>query len=268
MTLLLTTSLRCHLRPCYASSSSFLSPISIRSFVTFSSASSSNISTETAEKISAPENSHIIVTYQRRNHEEKQQNDDPTMLPTSGIVLWTLNRTSAANAIGRTMLRQLQSCIQQVQRDMEKDRVRCIILSSVSKKVFSAGADLRERSTMTPIQASAYVSELRDTFQLLANLPIPLIASVEGVAVGGGLELALTADIIVAGSKSTFGLPETSLAIIPGAGGSVRLPRKIGMSRAKEMIFTAQKINATTAYEYGLVEHVVEEGHTLDKSIE
>jgi methylglutaconyl-CoA hydratase len=166
------------------------------------------------------------------------------------------------------MLRQLQSCIQKLKDTVEEEDIRCAILSSASTKVFSAGADLRERSTMTQIQASAFVSELRDTFQELASLPIPLIASIEGVAVGGGLELALTGDVLIAGANSTFGLPETSLGIIPGAGGTVRLPRKIGEARAKELIFTGKKINANTAYNYGLVEHVVEAGNADAQALE
>ncbi len=90
----------------------------------------------------------------------------------------------------------------------------------------------------------------------------------QGAALGGGLEIALTADIIVSGENAKFGLPETSLAIIPGAGGTQRLPRLIGQARAKELIFTAKKINAQTAYEYGIVQHLVEAGKAEDKAIE
>jgi methylglutaconyl-CoA hydratase len=95
-----------------------------------------------------------------------------------------------------------------------------------------------------------------------------MIACVEGAALGGGMEIALTADMIVAGKNAKFGLPETSLAIIPGAGGTQRLPRLIGSARAKELIFTARKIDAQTAYQYGIVQHVVEAGDAEKKAME
>jgi enoyl-CoA hydratase/carnithine racemase len=145
---------------------------------------------------------------------------------------------------------------------------RCVVLTSFSNKVFSAGADLKERATMSQDQAAEFVTLLRNTMERLAKLPIPVIASVEGVAVGGGLEIALAADLRVASKSATFGLPETSLAIIPGAGGTQRLPRLIGVARAKELIWTGRRISAEEAYEYGLVHAVVEPGEALSKAME
>lgn len=121
---------------------------------------------------------------------------------------------------------------------------------------------------MTIEEASAFVTRLRMTFHRLSCLPIPTIAAVEGVAVGGGLELAMATDIRVVGASSTFGLPETSLAIIPGAGGTQRLPRLIGVARAKELVFTGRRINATAALEYGLVQHVVDQGQADHTAVE
>jgi enoyl-CoA hydratase/carnithine racemase len=121
---------------------------------------------------------------------------------------------------------------------------------------------------MTMEEASDFVSRLRDTFQRLSQLPIPTVAAVEGVTVGGGLELALATDLRLSGKGALFGFPETSLAIIPGAGGTQRLPRLIGVSRAKELIFTGRRIDATTALEYGLVQHVVDQGQAERKAIE
>ena len=109
---------------------------------------------------------------------------------------------------------------------------------------------------MTQTEASDFVASLRNTMNSLENLSIPLIASVNGAALGGGLEIALTSDVIVASKDSSFGAPETSIGIIPGAGGSQRLPRLIGKARAKELIFSARRIDANTAYEYGLVQYV------------
>lgn len=143
-----------------------------------------------------------------------------------------------------------------------------VVLTSAHPRVFSAGADLRERATMTREEAGEFVTELRGAFERAARLPIPVVAAVEGAALGGGLELALTADVIVASSNATFGLPETSLAIIPGAGGTVRLPRKIGPSRAKELIFTGRRIGSEDALRFGLVEYAVDGGSAEEKALE
>ena len=183
-----------------------------------------------------------------------------------GVAELTFNRPSAANAMGRQMLRELQSAI--VYLTNHKTEVRCVVLTSSSDKVFSAGADLRERSKMTQEEAAEFVTSLRGTFDALANLPMPVVSAIEGVAVGGGLEIALTSDIIVAGEDAKFGLPETSLAIIPGAGGTQRLPRAIGARRAKELIFTARRIDAQTAHDYGLVQHIVAAGDAQGRARE
>ena len=121
---------------------------------------------------------------------------------------------------------------------------------------------------MTPDEAEEFVHLLRSTMDRFSKLPMPTICSVEGIAVGGGLEMALAADMRIAGRDAVFGLPETSLAIIPGAGGTQRLPRLIGEARAKELIFTARKINAETALTYGLINYMVDSGTAYEKAIE
>ena len=163
------------------------------------------------------------------------------------------------------MLQELSETLDTIQED---STIRCVVITSCSPKVFSAGADLKERATMTMDEASAFVTRLRNTMQRLSRLAVPTISAVEGVAVGGGLELALACDLRIAGMNAKFGLPETSLAIIPGAGGTQRLPRLIGVARAKELIFTARRIDAMTALDYGLVQHVVEAGDAESKAIE
>lgn len=115
---------------------------------------------------------------------------------------------------------------------------------------------------------AGFVSELRSSIDLVSKIPVPTIAAIEGVALGGGLELALACDMRIAGSDATLGLTETALAIIPGAGGSQRLPRLIGVSKAKELIFTAARLSASEAKEWGIVNHVVDSGKALDKADE
>jgi methylglutaconyl-CoA hydratase len=191
-------------------------------------------------------------------HVESRINED-------GIVTLTLNRPKAANAMGRVMLRQWTECM----RDLaHNDNVRCVVVTSVSAKVFSAGADLRERATMSSDEASEFVTALRTGMESLAQLPMPVICAMEGVAVGGGLELALAADWIICGQDARMGLVETSLAIVPGAGGTQRLSRRIGEARAKELIFRAHKIDSDTALSYGLVQHVVPAGMATSEAFE
>lgn len=185
----------------------------------------------------------------------------------SNIVTLTFNRSQKANAMGRIMLSQLQDILQELSGPQGK-KVRCVILTSCNPKVFSAGADLRERSSMSQEEASAFVSSLRECFYHLGHLPMPLIACIEGAAMGGGLEIAMTADIIICGENARLGLPETSLAIIPGAGGTQLLPRLVGEARAKELIFSARKLDAKAAESYGIVQHVTSEGEAYAKAKE
>lgn len=145
---------------------------------------------------------------------------------------------------------------------------RVVILKSDVEKVFCAGADLKERANMTQQEVSQFVWSLRSAFAGIENLPMPVIAAIEGAALGGGLELAMASDIRVAGGNAVLGLPETSLAIIPGAGGTQRLPRLIGSSRAKELIFTARRLSSEQAKDYGLVEYAVEAGSAYEKALE
>jgi methylglutaconyl-CoA hydratase len=188
-------------------------------------------------------------------------------LPGAIVSVVTLDRPKA-NAMGSVMLQQLQDCLTALEDKDAEQRSRCLVLTSSSPKVFSAGADLKERATMSPSQAAAFVTQLRNTFDRISRLRIPVLASIEGVAVGGGLEIAMAADIRIAARTASMGLPETSLAIVPGAGGTQRLSRLIGMARAKDLIFTGRRIDGVTAAEYGLVQYVVETGLADRRALE
>ncbi len=177
----------------------------------------------------------------------------------------TLHRPEAANALSLQLLSELQQVFQVIKYDRS---IRCVLLTGAGEKAFCAGADLKERASMNHQQVRQAVSKIRETVNELETLPQPVIAAINGVAFGGGLELSLGCDIRIASDKATFGLTETSLGIIPGAGGTQRLPRVIGMGRAKELIYTARRFNAMEAKEMGLVEHVVQSEYLLPKAEE
>ncbi|WP_010492559.1 enoyl-CoA hydratase [Paenibacillus elgii] len=183
----------------------------------------------------------------------------------NGIVLITLNRPEAANALSIKMLEELRDAVAACQFDRS---VRCIVITGAGEKAFCAGADLKERAGMDMNQVRRTVALIRESIHALEALPQPVIAAVNGAAFGGGAELALACDLRIASETATFALTETSLGIIPGAGGTQRLPRLIGKGRAKELIFTARKIDAEEARGMGLVEYVVPPESLLDKALE
>ncbi len=135
-----------------------------------------------------------------------------------------------------------------------------VIVRSCVDDIFCAGADLKERSTMPVEEVGPFVASLRSSFDELSSLPMPTISAIEGPALGGGLELALSCDFRIAGGNAILGLPETGLAIIPGAGGTQRLARLVGVSRAKELVFTGRRLDAQSAAAIGLVTKAVQPG--------
>ncbi|KAJ3023926.1 hypothetical protein HKX48_009134 [Thoreauomyces humboldtii] len=182
----------------------------------------------------------------------------------AGISILHFNRPRAKNALGRNFMTQFGAALHELRFD---ENVRCVIVKSAVPGVFCAGADLKERATMTPPEVAAFVYGLRTSFGNLESLPIPTISVLDGAALGGGLEVALATDIRIAGTSAKLGLPETRLAIIPGAGGTQRLPRLIGASRAKELVFTARVVLPEEAERIGLVNYAVE-GSGYDKALE
>ena len=181
-----------------------------------------------------------------------------------GIVLLGLDRPAAKNALGRQLMAEFLEALAGLRSDTT---ARVVVLHSLVPGVFCAGADLKERAGMSQAEASAFVEGLRSAFTELEDLPMPVIAVLEGAAFGGGLELALAADLRVAGAEARMGLVETALAIIPGAGGTQRLPRLLGVASAKELIFTARRLDAQRAGELGLVNQVVAAGTALSAAL-
>ncbi|MFF6017240.1 enoyl-CoA hydratase [Lysinibacillus fusiformis] len=179
------------------------------------------------------------------------------------IGLITLLRPEAANAMSVQLLRELSDTLDQINGD---PTVRVVLLTGAGEKAFCAGADLKERKGMSDRQVKQIVQLIGATVAKVETLAQPVIAVLNGVAYGGGLELALACDLRVAAAHVKLGLTETSLGIIPGAGGTQRLPRLIGLGKAKELIYTARRLNAEEAKNYGIVEYVHETHEVMERA--
>ncbi|XP_016015967.2 methylglutaconyl-CoA hydratase, mitochondrial isoform X6 [Rousettus aegyptiacus] len=178
-----------------------------------------------------------------------------------GIVVLGINRAYAKNSFSKNLIKMFSKAVDALKSDK---KVRTIIVRSEVPGIFSAGADLKERVKMNSSEVGRFVSKSRAVINEIANLPVPTIAAIDGLALGGGLELALACDIRVAASSAKMGLVETKLAVIPGAGGTQRLPRAIGMSLAKELIFSARVLDGQEAKAVGLISHVLEQNQEGD----
>ncbi|MGA7576520.1 MAG: enoyl-CoA hydratase-related protein [Desulfobaccales bacterium] len=178
------------------------------------------------------------------------------------VVLLTLNRPEVMNSFNFPMLLALKERVEALQIDPE---VRVLIIVGAGPKAFCAGADLKERALMSETQVREFIFTIRNLFTFIEYLNKPVIAAVNGVALGGGTELALACDIRIASASATLGLTETRLAIIPGAGGTQRLPRLIGRGKAKELIFTGRRVEAQEALQIGLVNKVCPPENLLDE---
>jgi len=170
-----------------------------------------------------------------------------------GVTVITLNRPEVMNSFNFALLHALAVKITDIRFDPD---VRVIIITGAGDRAFCSGADLKERATLSPIQVKEYIFTIRNLFTAIELLNKPVIAAVNGVALGGGTELALASDIRIASETASMGLTETRLAIIPGAGGTQRLPRLVGKGKAKELIFTGKRIGAAEAAQIGLVNRV------------
>ena len=168
-----------------------------------------------------------------------------------GII--TINREKALNALNSTVLDELDKTLDSV----DLDTVRCLILTGAGEKSFVAGADIGEMSTLTKAEGEAFGKKGNDVFRKLETFPIPVIAAVNGFALGGGCEISMSCDIRICSDNAVFGQPEVGLGITPGFGGTQRLARLVSPGMAKQLIYTARNIKAAEAYRIGLVNQVV-----------
>jgi len=172
-----------------------------------------------------------------------------------GVALLTLNRPQVMNSFNFALLHALKNEIDLLDRE---SAVRVIVITGAGTKAFAAGADLKERLTYTPEQVKEFIYTIRNLFTQIEYMRKPVIAAVNGVALGGGTELAMACDLRIASMNASMGQTETRLAIIPGAGGTQRLPRLVGKGIAKELIFTGRRVGAEEALRIGLVNKVCE----------
>ncbi len=181
-----------------------------------------------------------------------------------GVAVLTLNRPKVMNSFNFALLHALKEQIEALQF---KAGIRVVIITGSGQKAFCAGADLKERATLNEAQVKDFIFTIRNLFTAIEFLNKPVIAAVNGIALGGGTELALACDIRIAAMHATMGLTETRLAIIPGAGGTQRLPRLIGRGKAKELIFTGRRVDAHEALQISLVNQVYEPEALMDAGL-
>jgi 3-hydroxypropionyl-coenzyme A dehydratase len=178
------------------------------------------------------------------------------------IAIVRINRPEKLNAMNIDVIKEMGSVMDQLDKD---DSVKVVIVTGTGEKAFSAGADIEYMSKISPLEAERYAITGHDTLNRIANLNKPVIAAVNGYALGGGCELALACDIRVASKNAALGQPEVTIGICPRWGGTQRLMRVIGSARAKDLIFTGRRVNADEAFQMGLVNKVVELPQLLDE---
>ncbi|MFM6927248.1 MAG: enoyl-CoA hydratase/isomerase family protein [Bdellovibrio sp.] len=188
----------------------------------------------------------------------------------NGVWLLTINRPESLNALNSTVLNEMGEALRQI-GEMHYLDARALIITGAGEKAFVAGADIKEINSLDAEQAMVFAQRGQSIFHELTLLKIPVIAAVNGFALGGGCELALGCDFIYASENAKFGLPEVSLGLIPGFGGTVRMARAIGQRKARELTYTGNMITATEALSYGLVNKVVPQAElmaTVMKTVE
>ncbi|WP_433875012.1 enoyl-CoA hydratase/isomerase family protein [Sinomonas atrocyanea] len=177
-----------------------------------------------------------------------------------GILTLTVDRPEALNALSQQVVSELWKAFTAIQDSCTHDAgwpVRGVIVTGGGGKAFVAGADIREMASMDPDSAAEYARSMQGVTLLIEKLPVPVIAAVDGFALGGGCELALACDFIYASEAAQFGQPEVNLGLVPGFGGSVRLPQRVGLGPARELIYTARRIDAAEALRLGLANRVL-----------
>ena len=177
-----------------------------------------------------------------------------------GII--TINRPKALNALNSAVLEELDATFKAV----DLDTTRCLILTGAGEKSFVAGADIGEMSTLTKAEGEAFGKKGNDVFRAIETFPIPVIAAVNGFALGGGCEISMSCDIRICSENAIFGQPEAGLGITPGFGGTQRLARLVGAGMAKQLIYTARNIKADEAYRIGLVNAVYPQEELMEQA--
>jgi len=181
-----------------------------------------------------------------------------------GIMIVTLNRPEVLNAVNADLL---QRCNQLAKEAYYDNQLRVVIITGAGDRAFCVGADMKERKDMDIARVRQFIQVIRDTFSLIENLPRPVIAAINGIALGGGTEMALACDIRIADPAATMGLTECKWGIIPGGGGTQRLPRLVGKGLAKELIFTARTVDAQEAMSIGLINKISQPGKSLEEAL-
>ena len=179
-----------------------------------------------------------------------------------GVALAWLDRPEVLNALDYRTLGELVEALEALDGD---ESVRCVVITGAGERAFAAGADIKEMADATPVTLSAANNFAR--WERLRRIRVPLIAAVRGFALGGGCELAMACDMVVAADDATFGQPEIRIGIMPGAGGTQRMTRALGKAKAMELILTGRNLPAQEAYERGLVSQVVAREETLSEAL-
>jgi enoyl-CoA hydratase/carnithine racemase len=185
--------------------------------------------------------------------------------PSAHVAEVIMNRPEAMNALSTDQVRRLGEAAGQLAAD---DQVSVVIISSALDKAFCVGADLKERRGFDNDDLRSQRPVFQEAFGALRTLPVPVIAAVEGFAMGGGCELALCCDLIIASATAVFGLPEVGLGLIPGEGGTQLLPRRIGLNRAADLLLTGRRVGAEEALRIGLADRLVAEGAARSEAVE
>ncbi len=180
------------------------------------------------------------------------------------VELWTIDGEARRNAISMALLRELGEHLGRVRTDRA---LRCLVLTGAGDKAFCAGADLKERAGMSAEDVHRFHEGLRTALRGLEHAPQVVVAAINGAAMGGGLELALACDLRIASEAAALGLPEVSLGIIPGGGGTQRLARLVGVARAKDLVLTARRIGAAEALAMGLVTRIAPQARLLGEAL-
>ena len=179
------------------------------------------------------------------------------------VAVLTIDRPKALNALNPEVLADLKAAFE----GLDQNTVRCVVLTGAGDKSFVAGADIGSMSTMTRAEGEAFGKLGNDIFLMIESFPMPVIAAVNGFALGGGCELAMSCDIRICSDNAMFGQPEVGLGITPGFGGTQRLPRLVGMGMAKQLLYTARNIDAAEALRIGLVNAVIPQAELLDAAL-